>query len=550
MKFTVRGLILFFVVLVGLVSSSRKRKDRSADQPVHVKEGKLVKGNRNAIYLVRDGEKHLVPDFYTFSKMGFNLTSIEKIPDEELLGIPEGDNLKPIPVFRPEDYMYHKQCEDHDRMVNDLGTVPNMGNFMRYMKVKQRIQKTKAIDILALGGSITAGGYFLEFVRLLQTEQSLNVTYHNHGHGATEITYTIFCVDIDKYSPDIVLIDFSVNDYGHPKLMEALIRKVVVMKSSPVVLLVNLWVKEDCPVTRYLLHAYYYQLPVINMCPSVDLCFGKKHMPSYISEQYSKTDGVHPWGPAGVKFIGDMMYAWWKRLDSVVSTDTFFDTSGKTVIEAHSFSNLDLSKGGNSNSTVEIIPGPWDGVTGLPPPIYVGNPIGLCTLCEALADDADARLSPMEKPRGFRMVTRVKIGYGGFDPALKSTATKSFKRCWQADKVGSSISFKFYGSSVKIAIWQRRDGMGVIHAFVDRDRSHVVKASGFFKGYTWAMEKNNTGRSEIMPLFEGLADKEHTLTLEVGNEPANIWVKGHTVQVFAILSASDNLGCKKALFVQ
>jgi hypothetical protein len=106
---------------------------------------------------------------------------------------------------------------------------------------------------------------------------------------------TIFCVDIENYSPDVVLIDFSVNDYGHPKLMEALIRKVLMMKSKPIVVMVNLWVTEHCPVTRYLLHSYYYQLPLINVCPAVDLCYGKKHMPPHIYEQYSRTDGVHPW---------------------------------------------------------------------------------------------------------------------------------------------------------------------------------------------------------------------------------------------------------------
>lgn len=44
---------------------------------------------------------------------------------------------------------------------------------------------------------------------------------------------------------------------------------------------------------------------------------------------------------------------------------------------------------------------------------------------------------------------------------------------------------------------------GIVNAYIDGDKSCVSKASGFFKGYTWAMEKNNTGRSEIMPLFEG-----------------------------------------------
>ena len=43
------------------------------------------------------------------------------------------------------------------------------------------------MDILLLGGSITAGGYFMEFIRLLDIEAKLNVSYHNHGHGAIEL---------------------------------------------------------------------------------------------------------------------------------------------------------------------------------------------------------------------------------------------------------------------------------------------------------------------------------------------------------------------------
>ena len=42
--------------------------------------------------------------------------------------------------------------------------------------------------MVLLGGSITAGGYFLEFVRNLENNRNITVTYHNHGHGATEIT--------------------------------------------------------------------------------------------------------------------------------------------------------------------------------------------------------------------------------------------------------------------------------------------------------------------------------------------------------------------------
>ena len=112
-------------------------------------------------------------------------------------------------------------------------------------------------------------------------------------------------MDIEKYSPDLVLIDFSVNDYGHPKLMDALLRKVLMLKSKPIVAIVNLWGSAHCPTPRYLLHSFYYQIPLISVCPAVNLCYGKHHLPKYIYELYSKTDGVHPWGANGVKFLGE-----------------------------------------------------------------------------------------------------------------------------------------------------------------------------------------------------------------------------------------------------
>ena len=353
-------------------------------------------------------------------------------------------------------------------------------------------------------------------------------------------------MDIEKYSPDLVMIDFAVNDYGPPKLMDALVRKVLSLPSRPIVVIVDLWVRNLCGTPRYLLHSYYYQIPLIDVCPGVVLCFGKAHHPKEVYEQYSLTDGIHPWGSRGVPFLGEILYAWWKKFEDVLTNDVTLSTDGKQVSHSHSFDHLlaptkDSATGKFGEELQARISGDV-----LPPPLSPANPIGLCTRCEALAEDADGLLSPVRPPKGFRKVVRMKIGYGGFtaDKNDKFGATKSFRKSWQADSPGSEISFKFYGSTVKIAIWQRRDGMGVLHAFVDGDRSRVAKASGFFKGYTWAMEKNNTGRSEIMPLFDDLADAQHELTLVVSDEPANVWVKGHLVQVFALLSASDNLACR------
>jgi hypothetical protein len=151
-------------------------------------EGKVIKGNRNALFLVQNGEKRLFPDFNTFDKMGFNVSSIIKVSDDMINSMPNGLGLPPIAVFRPDDYMYHQLCDDPDRMATELGLIVNMGNFIRYIKMISKVKKSKKIDILALGGSITAGGYFMEFIRLLKANDDISVAIHNHGHGATEIT--------------------------------------------------------------------------------------------------------------------------------------------------------------------------------------------------------------------------------------------------------------------------------------------------------------------------------------------------------------------------
>ena len=107
MKFSIFLVILWFSAFLYV----------SVCQGSDAYEGKIVKGNRNALYLVEKGKKRLFPDFYTYSKMGFTAEHVMKIPDKDLESIPLGQAIAPIPVFRPEDRMYHSHCEDPDKMV-------------------------------------------------------------------------------------------------------------------------------------------------------------------------------------------------------------------------------------------------------------------------------------------------------------------------------------------------------------------------------------------------------------------------------------------------
>lgn len=81
----------------------------------------LIKGSRNAIFLLDgDGKRHLFPDFYTFSTLGFSVDEVKKISDERLSQIDLAEIIKAIPApppFRPDDYMFHTLCDDPRRLV-------------------------------------------------------------------------------------------------------------------------------------------------------------------------------------------------------------------------------------------------------------------------------------------------------------------------------------------------------------------------------------------------------------------------------------------------
>ena len=83
-------------------------------------EGRVVKGSKNAIYLVKGNKKCIFPDFNTFVQMGYSLDNVTRLPDSLLEAFDRGDTLPSIAVFRPEDFSFHAQCDDAHRMVRRL----------------------------------------------------------------------------------------------------------------------------------------------------------------------------------------------------------------------------------------------------------------------------------------------------------------------------------------------------------------------------------------------------------------------------------------------
>lgn len=63
------------------------------------------------------GKKSLFPDFHTFTSMGFTSEGVVAVDNTLLDSLSVGDPITVIPMFRPEDYMYHNQCDYPENMV-------------------------------------------------------------------------------------------------------------------------------------------------------------------------------------------------------------------------------------------------------------------------------------------------------------------------------------------------------------------------------------------------------------------------------------------------
>ena len=89
------GLWLLALALLDLVSvpvnskRSRHHVPRFVDEPEENMVLSGVKGK--ALYLFKGGKRHLFPEFYTFTAMGFNHTSIHRMVDDKLGALPIGE---------------------------------------------------------------------------------------------------------------------------------------------------------------------------------------------------------------------------------------------------------------------------------------------------------------------------------------------------------------------------------------------------------------------------------------------------------------------------
>lgn len=189
--------------------------------------------------------------------------------------------------------------------VLDRGII-NIGSMYRFHKVFKKMEKREECNIVFLGGSITQGcnaavnelcyayRVYDWFVRMFPATK---INFINAGIGATtsELGVARVSEDVLKYNPDIVFVEFSVNDSNNEKFMEtyeSLLRKILLSLSEPAVFTFNN-VQYDDGVNAQEVHnkiGKFYDLPIVSMRDSIyeEILLGN------ITSEDISTDNLHP----------------------------------------------------------------------------------------------------------------------------------------------------------------------------------------------------------------------------------------------------------------
>eukprot|EP01041_Mallomonas_annulata_P002740 gene2740-5399_t len=369
-------------------------------------------------------------------------------------------------------------------------------------------KKEKKLVFLFLGGSISQMGYYSDFVSRLEKSTNTSITSISRGHGGTDVLYGLYCIDLRGVHPDIIFIDFRVNDaYVNELIMESFLRKVSTLNgnnvsNAPLIVLLNFAQQHhSCTNTAtFLEYAKHYQLFLIELCEPILTCFKGKNW-----HLYSK-DLVHPNGPKGFQFIADLLLIWWSQI---------YKTDSKENISLHNKTQLPL----------------------LPKRKYGNDKDEYNRFCECLNEHSPYKLEPIIN-NGFSVITRTRteLGHKSF---------RRMKRCWESKIIGTNITFEFYGSNLIIVIYQNRRYMGTADLYLDNEKSSKKSLSGYFEGYSWVNDANKTwGRQEAFEVYKNLNDTRHTITFAITNISANPLYPGHNFQIIALLYSTEKFPVK------
>ncbi len=215
-------------------------------------------------------------------------------------------------------------------------SVLNKGNQARLAKVIKKLQAGESVTVAYLGGSITQGssaGNELCYARLttdwlMEQFPDANIKYVNAGIGATGSYIGIHRADRDvlAYDPDLVFIDFSVNDTSdriatNKSTYEGLIRKLWSHDTAPAIITIAMTQENGTSVqAEHSEIAIRYDIPMISYRNAILDVIDK----GYIVWDDISDDNIHPNVPGHAvltQMITNYIQTVIDNIDSIDTTD-------------------------------------------------------------------------------------------------------------------------------------------------------------------------------------------------------------------------------------
>lgn len=240
---------------------------------------------------------------------------------------------------QPEEVPYILGGELTPTMIEN--SVYNEGNLVRLANVIKKMQAGEEVTVAYLGGSITQGssaGDSLCYARLTtnwleEHFPSAKINYVRAGIGATGSYIGVHRADRDVlcHNPDLVFIDFSVNDTTertatNKAAYESLLRKLWKYESSPAIITIAMTQEDGTSFIDY--HGEIvkrYDIPMINYRKVILDIIDK----GYIQWTDISDDNIHPNVPGHAlltQLLTNFIQMTENKLDTITGAETDFDS--------------------------------------------------------------------------------------------------------------------------------------------------------------------------------------------------------------------------------
>lgn len=253
------------------------------------------------------------------------------IDDVEMEGIPSDSVAS---KYIPDEETYAEMKEN---------SVLSTGNNARIKKVIEKARAGEDVTLAYIGGSITEGALaspnskcYAEasasaFAAAYGKDGGSNVHFVNAGMSGTPSSLGIIRYDRDVLGqmktgsrPDILFIEFAVNDYGECTsggAYDGMIRRAL-KSGSAVVLIFSIFQSGRVLENTYKPYGTHYDLPMISMGDAI--------------EKHFKTDGFKKW------YFGDTLHP--NNVGHKLMSDCIMTLFGKIDKETAKTDNIDSSK--------------------------------------------------------------------------------------------------------------------------------------------------------------------------------------------------------------